>query len=250
MVRKAGTLVAELLISESGSRRTDIDHMIPWQLLDRAAVPGTGEKICLYRRGDGFQIRVEGYELMNSRLHASEEALARLACARIAGRRHPRVLIGGLGMGFTTAATLGLLPAQSHILVAELVPAVVAWNRGPLAHLASHPLDDPRVIVCEGDVGGILRGGLGAYDAILLDVDNGPDGLTSRRNDRLYSPDGVQEAWKALRADGVLAVWSSSPDSRFSRRLREAGFQVEQVSVRAGPRGGGRRIIWLAQRVG
>jgi spermidine synthase len=222
--------------------------MIPWQLLDRAAVPETREKICLYRRGDDFQIRVEGYELMNSRLHASEEALAELACARIAGRRRPRLLIGGLGMGFTTAATLRRLPPQSHVLVAELVPAVVEWNRGPLAHLAGHPLDDSRVIVCEGDVGGILRGGPGAYNAILLDVDNGPEGFTSTRNDRLYSPDGILEAWRALRANGVLAVWSSSPDSRYSRRLREAGFQVEQVSVRAGPRGGGRRIIWLAQR--
>jgi spermidine synthase len=151
-------------------------------------------------------------------------------------------------MGFTTAATLRRLPPQSHVLVAELVPAVVAWNRGPLAHLAGYPLDDPRVILYEGDVGGVLRGRAGAYDAILLDVDNGPEAMTSWRNDRLYSPDWVQDAWKALREDGVLAVWSSSPDARYLRRLRQAAFHVEQISVRAGPRGGGRRVIWLAQR--
>jgi spermidine synthase len=222
--------------------------MIPWQLLDRSLVPGTREKIALYQRGDLFVIRVEGYELMNSRVHASEEALADLACERIADRRRPRVLIGGLGMGFTTAAALKKLPRQAVVFVAELVPAVVTWNRGPLAHLAGHPLDDARVILCEGDVGPIVRAGAAAYDAILMDVDNGPEALTSRRNNHLYSDDGIAAAKKALRPDGILAVWSSGPDSRYTRRLRQAGFHVEQVPVRAGRRGGARCTIWLARK--
>ncbi len=223
--------------------------MIPWELLSVAPVPGAGTELRLMRRGDEYVIRVDNHELMNSYVHASEEALGELACARIADRPRARVLIGGLGMGYTTAAALRRLGPRALVVVAELVPAIVAWNRGPLAHLAGRPLEDPRVIVRETDVAAVLAADIGFYDAILLDVDNGPDGLTSPRNDRLYGADGLRGSFRSLRSGGVLAVWSAAPDRDFSRRLRRNGFQVEEVRVRArGSRGGGRRVIWLAAR--
>ena len=224
--------------------------MMPWKLLDRAQVPESGEELRLYQRGGEFSIRVDGRELMNSRAHGSEDALAELACVRIAHRSCPRVLIGGLGMGYTTAAALHQLRADGQVVVAELVPAVVAWNRGPLADLAGRPLEDARVTVREADVAQILQAERRAYDAILLDVDNGPAGLTWKDNDRLYAQAGLDAAYAALKAAGVLAVWSASPDRAFAKRLRRAGFEVTEVSVRArGPRGGGRHIIWLALRM-
>jgi spermidine synthase len=221
--------------------------MIPWKLLGSAQVPGSGEEIRLYSRGTEFSIRVDGSELMNSRSHGSEDALAELACAKIADRKRPSVLIGGLGMGFTTAAALRHLAAGSQVVVAELVPAVVEWNRGPLADLAGHPLDDPRVVVQEADVAGILRTVRHAYDAILLDVDNGPAGLTQKSNDWLYSQAGLDATHAALKPSGVLAVWSAAPDNLFAKRLSSAGFEVSEVSVRSRGSGrGGRHTIWLA----
>lgn len=223
--------------------------MIPWQLLDSTQLPGENEALRLYRRGGEFSIRVNGSELMNSRVHGSEEAMAELACARIASFPCPRVLIGGLGMGFTLAAALNRLGAKSRVVVAELAPAVVAWNRGPLGTLAGHPLDDVRVTVREVDVAQILQAGHQAYDAILLDVDNGPRGLTRKGNNWLYTREGVDAAFTALRPAGVFALWSASPDRAFTRLLAEAGFAVDEERVRArGPRSGGCHTIWIARR--
>jgi len=223
--------------------------VIRWELLDRGPVPGEGKDLVLHRRGEEYSIRVDGIELMNSRVHGSEEALAELACARIAGRPRPRLLIGGLGMGFTAAAALRHAGAGARLVVAEVVPAVVAWNRGPLAHLAGRPLEDPRVTVREIDVAVILRAEQGAYDAILLDVDNGPAGLTRAGNDWLYAPAGLRASFAALRPGGVLAVWSVGPEPAFTRRLRRGGFAVEEAGARSfGPGSGGRRTIWLAGR--
>ena len=223
--------------------------MIPWERLECAQVPGDGGEICLYRRGGEFSIRVNGHELMNSRAHGSEEALAELACAKITERGSPRVLIGGLGMGFTLASSLKLLSADARVVVSELVPAVVKWNRGPLAHLSGNPLQDGRVTVCEVDVVHLLEQKERAYDAILLDVDNGPEGLTREGNDRLYSQAGIDTTLAALRPAGVLAVWSAAPDRAFAKRLRRSGFSVDEVRARArGPRGGGHHTIWIAVR--
>ncbi|HPJ94560.1 MAG TPA: hypothetical protein PKY89_11690 [Deltaproteobacteria bacterium] len=223
--------------------------MIPWELIDSALVPGNPGELRLYRRDGEFSIRVAGVELMNSRVHGSEEALAEIACARIAHRTRPHILIGGLGMGYTMAAALKRLGPESRVDVAELVPQVVEWNRGPLAELTGHALQDKRVRVFETDVGKILLGEHQIYDAILLDVDNGPTGLTRKGNDWLYSSEGIDTAFAALLPGGVLAVWSAGADRAFSRRLRQSGFEVDEVNVRArGNRKGRRHTIWLAMR--
>lgn len=223
--------------------------MIPWEFLESAQVSGNGEELRLYRRGREFSIRVNGCELMNSRAHGSEEALAELACANIADRPCSRVLIGGLGMGYTTAAALRRLGAETQVVVAELVPAVVAWNRGPLAELAGYPLQDVRVTVREVDIARILQEEQRVFDAILLDVDNGPGGLTRKENDRLYARAGLDSAFAALRPAGVLAVWSAGPDRAFTKRLCQAGFEINEVCVCARRSGaGGRHTIWLAVR--
>lgn len=220
--------------------------MIPWELIECAQVPGGGE-VCLYRRGAEFSIRVGNRELMNNRAHASEEALARLALSRIVELPEPRILIGGLGMGFTLAAVLRDVGPNGHVVVAELLPAVVAWNRGPLGHLAGYPLKDARVIVREGDVAEALRASRHEYDAILLDVDNGPEGLARRENDWLYARPGLEAAQDALRPGGVLAVWSAGSHAVFVRRLRQVGFSVTETQVPAHGSGKGRRhTIWLA----
>jgi spermidine synthase len=184
---------------------------------------------------------------MNSRVHGSEDALAEQTCARLAGRAKPRLLIGGLGMGFTLAAALRQLDEQAQVVVAELVPAVVAWNRGPLGEPAGHPLQDPRVTVREGDVARILSAEQQGYDAILLDVDNGPEGLTRKENDWLYGVNGLNAAYTALRPGGVLAVWSAGPDPDFMQRLRKVGFEVEEVRVRAHGSKGARHVIWFGR---
>jgi len=222
--------------------------MIPWEFIDSAPVPGSDRELRLYRRGGEFSIRVAGCELMNSRMHGSEEALAEHACDRIAGVGAPRILLGGLGMGFTTMAALRRLGADARLVVAELVPKVVAWNRDQLAALAGHPLDDPRVTVREADVCRVIMEEKMAWDAILLDVDNGPDGLTSRGNDRLYGVSGLMAAFCALRPGGLLAVWSVAAAPAFTRRLRRTGFTVDEVTVRARGASGGRHTIWLARR--
>lgn len=223
--------------------------MKPWILLDTVAAPTRAEQLRLLQRDTEFSIKVGNYELMNSRAHGSEEALAELACARIAQRPHARVLIGGLGMGFTLAAALRALAADSEVVVAELIAAVVRWNRGPLAHLAGHPLRDARVHVREIDVAHVMRDQPRAYDAILLDVDNGPEGLTRKENDWLYGVAGLRAAHGALRPGGVLAVWSAAYDAAFTKRLVSTGFTVAEKRVRArGSRGGAHHVIWIATR--
>ncbi len=225
--------------------------MIPWVHLDTAEIPNGGGTLRLMRRGTEFSIQLGQNELMNSRLSGSEEALAILACGRIAARPAPRILIGGLGLGFTLRAALGALPERAELVVAELVPAVIAWARGPLAEVFGGILDDPRVRLRETDVAAPIRDGDAAFDAILLDVDNGPDGLTHPENDRLYDHAGLGLARRALRPGGILAVWSAHPDPAFTRRLHQAGFRVEEVPARAnGRRGGARHRIWLAARPG
>ncbi|TKT73043.1 spermidine synthase [Afipia massiliensis] len=222
--------------------------MIPWTLLDTAQIPGGGE-LRLMRRGTEFSIKLGQNELMNSRLSGSEQALATLACRRIQTRERPRMLIGGLGMGFTLRAALAVLGPKAEIVVAELVPSVVAWARGEMAEMFGESLTDPRVTIREEDVSQIIRSARAAYDTILLDVDNGPEGLTRESNDALYDLKGLTAARVALRPGGVLAVWSSGPDPRFTQRLRKAGFDVNEVPVRAnGPRGGARHVIWTAVR--
>jgi spermidine synthase len=223
--------------------------MKPWQLMDTASVPGGGMRIRLFRRGEEYAIRGDTFELMNSRLHGSEEALARLACRHAAARDQTQVLIGGLGMGYTLAAALNALGADSRVIVAELVPAVVRWNRGPLGHLAGHPLQDDRVVVRTIDIADALQSAESVYDVIILDVDNGPDGLTRSENDWIYGNSGLAVAHGALRPHGVLAVWSASSDSAFTARLRRVGFEAEAVQVSArGRRRGGRHTIWIARR--
>lgn len=223
--------------------------MIPWTVLDTATVPGGGI-LKLMRRGGEFSIKLDRTELMNSRVSGSEEALATLACARIAARPRPRLMIGGLGMGFTLRAALAALPPTAEVVVAELVPAVIAWARGPLAEIAGRGLDDPRVEVREADVAAAIGAAKAAFDAILLDVDNGPDGLSRPSNDRLYDAAGLAAAKAALRPGGVLAVWSAAPDRAFSGRLRHAGFTVEEARPRATRGGGARHVVWLAERPG
>lgn len=223
--------------------------MIPWALLDRAQLPNSEEEIRLYQRGEEYAIRVANYELMNSRVHGSEEALAELAFARLCGRSHLRVLIGGLGIGYTLAAALRALDPRGEAVVAELVPAVVRWNRGPLAELAGRPLDDPRVRVVENDVARVIREDRAGFDAILLDVDTGPRALTHEDNRRLYDARGLRAAYASLRPRGILAIWSSASDPAFTQRLRDAGFDVEEVRARARGEGGrAHYIVWLAQR--
>jgi spermidine synthase len=219
--------------------------MIPWAELDRIALPQGGE-LRLMRRGHEFSIKLGVAELM-SRLHASEEALATLAAEKLSGgRTKPRVLIGGLGMGFTLRAALCGFGAEARIVVAELIPAVVRWARGPMAELFAGCLDDGRVELVEADVAELIRAAKARYDAILLDVDNGPEGMTQSANDYLYSTRGLAAARAALRPGGVLAVWSQGPDRAFATRFEKAGFWVEDKRVRAGgAHGGSRHVIWL-----
>lgn len=219
--------------------------MIPWETLDSAAVPDGGT-LRLKRRGAEYSIMLGSNELMNSRMGDSEKALAHLCCAHLHGRREVRMLIGGLGMGFTLRAALHDLADDAGIVVAEIVPAVVSWARGPMADLFAGSLDDPRVGIHEGDVADRVAGPPQSWDAILLDVDNGPDGLSRAANDRLYDAQGLRKARAALRPRGVLAVWSSEPDRAFTRRLERAGFSVEEHRVRAQGRSGARHVIWLA----
>jgi len=221
--------------------------VIPWEEIDRAEVPGHDGEVTLLKRGTEFSIRTAGTELMNSRLHGSEGALGELTCSRIKRKSGLRILIGGLGMGYTLAAALEQSEPDTLITVSELIPAVVRWNREHLGHLAGMPLDDPRVSVEKEDVAEIIRKRKSAWDAILLDVDNGPDGLTRKANDRLYGRSGLKASFSALRPGGILAVWSSGADEAFTRRLKQCGFQTETVTVPARKTGkGGRHTIWLA----
>jgi spermidine synthase len=223
--------------------------MIPWLQIDTARVPGADVELRLMRRGAEFSMMLGQNELMNSRLSGSEEALATLACKRIEAVKRPHLLIGGLGMGFTLRAALAVLGSEARITVAELVPAVIAWARGPMADLFGGSLDDPRARILSADVVEVIRSHASAFDAILLDVDNGPEGLIRKANDALYNTKGLKAIRRALRPGGVLAVWSSGPNALFSKRLRDAGFDVNEVVVRAtARRSGARHVIWFATK--
>ena len=222
--------------------------MTPREFLGSAAVPG-GQELMLYRRGGDFMIVLDRNELMSSRMSGSEKALALMTIERLAGRKAPHLLIGGYGMGFTLRAALGVLGQDARIMLAELVPEIIDWARGPMAELADGCLDDPRVDLMMGDVVPVIAAGRACYDAILLDVDNGPDGLTAAANDRLYSATGLAAARAALTPGGILAVWSAGSDDAFTRRLASAGFAVDEVAVRARDNGKGpRHVIWFAQK--
>jgi spermidine synthase len=220
----------------------------PWELLGQTRAPD-GADLSLTRRSGEYVILANGRSLMSSRMHGSEEALATIACARIGGRPEPRVLVGGLGMGFTLRATLDHLPGDAAVVVAELLPAVIEWNRGPLGPLAGHPLKDTRVEVVAGDVAVTLAASARAFDAILLDVDNGPAAFATSGNAGLYGDAGLAAARDALKPGGVLAVWSAREDRRFEQRLKYAGFRVEVERVRARlKQGGPRHTIFLGTR--
>jgi len=217
----------------------------PWELLGQTRTPD-GEEMSLTRQGSEYVILASGKPLMSSRMHGSEEHLAALGCREARTRDDACVLVGGLGMGFTLRATLDLLPAAATVVVAELVPAVVEWNRGPLGALANHPLNDRRVEIAVGDVAGTIRASDGRFDAMLLDVDNGPAAFTASHNARLYDDGGIAAARAALKHGGVLAVWSAWEGRRFEQRLKYAGFAVQVERVRARlKKGGPRHTIFL-----
>ena len=225
--------------------------MIPWQQIDSARVPDSDVELRLMRRGTEFSMMLGQNELMNSRLSGSEEALATLACKRIEAVKRPHLLIGGLGMGFTLRAALTVLGPEARITVAELVPAVVAWARGPMADLFGDSLVDPRANIVTADVIEVIQSHPSAFDAILLDVDNGPEGLIRKANDALYDLNGLKAIRGALRPGGILAVWSSRPNIAFTKRLRAADFDVNEVGVRATTkRSGAHHVIWFATKSG
>ena len=226
--------------------------MNPWQLLGRAQTPGGGAELVLYRRDSEFSLRADNQELMNSRVYGSEEAMSRLGCQHLA--RHPsaRVLIGGLGMGYSLRTALDILGEDAQVVVAELVPAVVEWNRGVLADLAGRPLDDGRVELHEADVVQLIKDARADYDAILLDIDNGAEAMVREGNNWLYNLPGLIATYTALRRGGVLATWCAGPQPAFVKRLRRAGFETDEVKVRArsgsSRKGGGHYVVCVATR--
>jgi spermidine synthase len=223
--------------------------MIRWVQLGTATVPGGGGELRLMQRGLEFSIFAGSIELMSSRRIGSEEALASMACARVLDRPRPHILIGGLGMGFTLRTALAALGPDAAITLVELVPEVVDWARGPLAAVYGNSLSDSRLRIFKGDVGEMIGGVESGYDAILLDVDNGPAALTRAANDDLYDAHGLRKAQRALLPGGILAVWSAAPDPAFTQRLRAVGYGVEEHRVRAnGRRNGTRHIVWLATK--
>ena len=225
--------------------------MIRWALIDTAIMPDGGGELRLMRRGAEFSIFSGAVELMNSRTNGSEKALATLACAGLQDRLAAHVLIGGFGMGFTLRAALDCLSPKARVTVAELVPAVMAWARGPMAHFNSDCLADPRTILREGDVAALIHQARADYDAVLLDVDNGPEGLSRPANNRLYDTEGLIAARRALKPGGVLAVWSSAVNPAFTQRLRRAGYAVREAPVRSnGARKGAHHMVWLATAPG
>ena len=225
--------------------------MIPWLQIDTARVPGADVELRLMRRGEEFSMMLGQNELMSSRLSGSEEALATLTCKKIEAVKRPHLLVGGLGMGFTLRAALAVLGREARITVAELVPAVIAWANGPMAELFGESLTDPRASIREADVVDVIKTSPSAFDAILLDVDNGPEALIRKANDALYDLNGLRAIRAALRPGGILAVWSSGPNIAFTKRLRAADFDVNEVGVRVTTkRSGAHHIIWFATKAG
>ena len=224
--------------------------MIPWKKLGIAQIPNNGGELQLSQRGEEFSIRLSGVrgELMNSRIFNSEQVLAELGCAELKDKADAHVLVGGLGMGYTLAATLEAIASTAKVTVAELIPEVVAWNKGPLGECAKNPLQDPRTEVYLGDVAELLKAEIEKYDAILLDVDNGPEGLTHSDNNWLYSQNGLETIFEALKPEGILAIWSAGADSMFTIRLKKARYKVSIHTVRARVGKGSRHTIFIAQR--
>ena len=225
--------------------------MIPWTLLGTANIPNNGGELRLTQRENEFSIHLKGPrgELMNSRRNCSELALAELGCAHIKGVENTKVLVGGLGMGFTLAAALKIISKNSQAVVAELVPEVIEWNKGPLGECAGRPLDDHRTLVHQGDVAELFKTGQATYNAVLLDVDNGPEGFTHADNTNLYSLNSLQAIRQTLHARGVLAIWSAWHDPKFSLQLKKSGFGVETQTVRAHQGKGSRHTIYLARKI-
>jgi len=225
--------------------------MKTWKLLGTANIPNNSGELRLYQRADDFSIHLKGVrgELMNSRMHCSELALAELGCAHIQGVENTKVLVGGMGMGFTLAAALKATSISSQVIVAELVPEVIEWNKGSLGECAGRPLDDNRVQVHLGDVAELFKINEATYDAILLDVDNGPEGFTQADNNDLYSIKSLQAIRQTLHPGGVLAIWSAWHDPKFTLQLKRTGFQVKTKTVRAHKGKGSRHTIYLARKI-
>jgi spermidine synthase len=225
--------------------------MIPWTHLDTVQIPNNGGELKLSQRGDEFSIKLSGKrgELMNSRVFNSEKVLSQLGCAHIKPHHDAHILVGGLGMGYTLSAALKAVNADSVVTVAELIPEVVKWNEGPLGHCAGKPLQDPRTKVHIGDVKELLTSRQPRFDAILLDVDNGPKGLTHSDNDWIYSEDGLKDIYDTLNPNGMLAIWSAGPDYLFSVRLKNIGFRVDTRDVQARPGKGSKHTIFLAKKL-
>jgi len=221
--------------------------MKPTRLLDQTTTPD-GTPLTLHEHDGTLLIRVGGVELMSTRQHYSEERLAELACAGLRDRRRAAVLIGGLGLGFTLRETLRHVAADASVVVAELVPAVIAWNRNPAYGLAADLIDDPRVEIVSADVAHVLAASRGRFDSIMLDVDNGASGLTTAANDGLYGASGLRVTWAALKPGGRLAVWSAGGDPRFAARMQDAGFAVEVRKARTHPTGGSWNSIFVGMR--
>lgn len=224
--------------------------MKPLIKLATANIPNNGGELTLFQREDEFSIRLSGVrgELMNSRVFNSEQELSKLGCAHIKNTENAQVLVGGLGMGYTLASALECVTASSRVTVAELIPEVIEWNQGPLGECAGRPLDDPRSHVRLGDIAELIKQEQPDFDAILLDVDNGPEGITHSDNNWLYSTAGLEALYNSLRPEGMLAVWSAGPDSMFVIQLKKAGFQVTVQTVRSRPGKGSRHTIFLAKK--
>lgn len=224
--------------------------MDPWTQIDSAPVPGSDALLTLLQRNGDFAIRISDVQgdLMNSRMYHSEEVLAELGCTRLGTSENARVLVGGLGMGFTLAAVLRIVPASAEVIVAELVPEVVEWNRGPLGLCAGRPLNDGRTRIHQGDVVALLKHPDKKFDAILLDVDNGPEAMTASANEWLYSTGGLKTIYEKLRPEGIVTVWSARADQMFTTRLKKTGFNVQLRTVRARPGKGSRHTIFVAQK--
>jgi spermidine synthase len=223
-----------------------------WITIERTTIPGSDTELTLSQRGDDFAMRIAGQpgDLMNSRRHHSEDMLAELGCAHISATENAKILVGGLGMGFTLAAVLKTVAASAEVIVAELVPAVVEWNRGALGQCAGQPTEDQRTRIYTGDVADQITQRPAAFDAILLDVDNGPDPITHADNEWLYSIPGLQHLYEAVRPQGIVAIWSAGADDDFLKRLKKTGFSVEVRTVRARPGKGSRHKLFLARKPG
>ena len=219
-----------------------------WTELGKATIPGTGGTLTLFQGKDDFFIRTaNGIELMSTRKHGSEDALGTLVCTGLKNRDTARVLVGGLGMGFTLRTALDAVGTKAEVTVAELVPEIIEWNRGPLGEAAGRPLDDPRTLIHQGDVAELLQPGEPRFDAIALDVDNGPEGLTQDANDWLYSNAGLAGIRQSLRRGGCVGFWSATPDRAFGQRLKRCGFRVEEKQVHAHGKKGPRHTLWFGR---